>query len=151
VGTRGCSGDHQAQRRVRDFAINRQILNLAKRAGLTAKDQLNFDPMGTLRLGISGTLLRGSLELDGVRIEFSAARPVLGFGEGCEIKVPRGNAFARRHVEFDQLDGVIRVTDLGSSQGIFINRVHKATRTPWPLRDGDKLHIGVQELLIRLE
>lgn len=109
-------------------------------------------PMATLQVHIDGTLLRGVLDLDDERVEFLAQRAVLGIGEDCEIRVQgRRHCICRRHVELDHLDGTIRIRDLNSPQGIFINRTHVATQTPWPLRDGDVVHIGVRDFLVRID
>lgn len=108
--------------------------------------------MGTFRLRRDGALIRGELELDGARYPFAAERPMFGRDATCEIRLPvYGHAIARKHVQFELHHGSICIRDLQSAQGIFINREHKASDTPWPLHDGDTVHIGTETFLIRLE
>ena len=100
---------------------------------------------------IDGALLRGVLEIDEARIAFAAERPLLGRDEGCDIRVNNlRHAISRKHVELDHANGVIRIRDLQSPQGIFINRKHVASDTPWPVKEGDRVRIGTEEFLIRI-
>ncbi|MGE5193231.1 MAG: FHA domain-containing protein [Deltaproteobacteria bacterium] len=74
--------------------------------------------------------------------DFSLARPefVIGRAEDCQLQIT--NRFVSRHhceVIVDERDHLVRVRDLGSQNGTFVNE------TPveeCELKDGDKLRVG---------
>jgi pSer/pThr/pTyr-binding forkhead associated (FHA) protein len=52
------------------------------------------------------------------------------------------------HCEIDDAGGVLRVHDLGSRHGTFVNEVRIATAYLWP---GDKLTVGVSSFVVQYE
>jgi predicted component of type VI protein secretion system len=74
------------------------------------------------------------------RRSFSVTRDVtvIGRREDCDLRIPLGDV-SRKHCRLIKDDGVIRIEDLGSSNGTFINgeRVQQAQ-----LGAGDTLQVG---------
>jgi len=77
---------------------------------------------------------------DGQRKDFplSSAVSVIGRGEECELQVPLLNV-SRRHCEIRIDQGVIRVKDLASSNGTYLNNQRISEGE---LSAGDRLAIG---------
>jgi pSer/pThr/pTyr-binding forkhead associated (FHA) protein len=77
---------------------------------------------------------------DGQRKDFPLTNPVsvIGRGEACELQIPLLNV-SRRHCELRIEQGVIRVKDLASSNGTYLNnqRINEDE-----LSAGDRLAIG---------
>ncbi|MCP4375513.1 MAG: FHA domain-containing protein [bacterium] len=77
---------------------------------------------------------------DGQRKDFPLTNPVsvIGRGEACELQIPLLNV-SRRHCELRLEQGTIRVKDLASSNGTYLNnqRINEDT-----LSAGDRLAIG---------
>lgn len=70
---------------------------------------------------------------------------ILGRGDGAEIVVAQ-TAVSRRHARVSRTPHGYTITDLGSSNGTFVNGTRIGT-DPWPLRDGDEVVIGGVETL----
>ena len=74
------------------------------------------------------------------RRSFSVTRDVtvIGRREDCDLRIPLGDV-SRKHCRLIKDDGVLRIEDLGSSNGTFINgeRVQQAE-----LAAGDTLQVG---------
>ncbi len=79
----------------------------------------------------SGTAMGTRHLIDGEQV-------VLGRGDDCDIIV-NDHSVSRRHTRFDLVFGTYLATDLGSTNGTFIND-KAADRTP--LADGDYLRVG---------
>ncbi len=77
---------------------------------------------------------------NGDRAEFPLRKPVtrVGRGEDCSLRVP-GADVSRQHCELKINNGALRIRDLESSNGTFVNnqRVREAT-----LKAGDRIRIG---------
>lgn len=87
------------------------------------------------------------LDPSGVRIEIKRAEAVIGRHSEADVRL----AFlevSRRHCRLHYAEGCWRVTDLQSTNGIFVNgqRLHEATLYP-----GDRLQIGTFQFLVSYE
>lgn len=75
----------------------------------------------------------------GLRHEVGPGPTVIGRGSDCDVSIP-DNSVSRRHARIEfHADGRFRVTDLGSTNGTFVN--HARTKEA-DLRDGDYVGIG---------
>src|SRR6476469_3074216 len=63
---------------------------------------------------------------------------LIGRNEDCLVQNTDASV-SRYHARVELRDGTYHVTDLGSTNGTFVNNV---PRTDWPLDDGDYLRIG---------
>jgi two-component system, NtrC family, response regulator HydG len=105
------------------------------------------DPSLTPSARFALTVLDGaqaglSLEIDGSR-----AGPLLaGQGEACDLRLVDGRA-SRRHAAFDLADRALRVTDLGSTNGTFVN---SALVIEGLLRGGEIVRIGQTSIRVDL-
>jgi pSer/pThr/pTyr-binding forkhead associated (FHA) protein len=73
---------------------------------------------------------------------FEKAGPImLGRSDACDIEIP-DDSVSKRHCRFEEKDGVVMVTDLGSTNGTSINDVTLDANTPAPLTGGDTLTTG---------
>jgi len=70
---------------------------------------------------------------------------VVGRGADCEVRIPN-NLASRRHARFEIVDSRLQVSDLGSSNGTYLNGV-LATREF--LKPGDLVTIGSTEIRVR--
>ena len=60
----------------------------------------------------------------GARVEsFAAARIVVGRSSECELNIPEVPELSRKHLSFSVMNGVLRVEDLGSRHGTFLNEM----------------------------
>jgi pSer/pThr/pTyr-binding forkhead associated (FHA) protein len=77
---------------------------------------------------------------DGQRKDFPIINPttVIGRGENCDLRVPLLNV-SRRHCELSLGGSVVKIRDLASSNGTYVNnkRVHETLLNP-----GDRLVVG---------
>lgn len=63
---------------------------------------------------------------------------VFGRLQDCQVRIQDGS-ISRRHAKIEEVDGVLELVDLDSSNGIFVN----GTRAPRiPLRSGDLVTLG---------
>src|SRR5436305_4578608 len=74
----------------------------------------------------------------GTRYLLDGGLIVLGRGDDCNITI-HDHSISRRQTRFDLINGGYRATDLGSTNGTFVNDT-PADRTP--LNDGDYLRVG---------
>src|SRR2546423_8825776 len=76
---------------------------------------------------------------DGERRSFSVSRDmtVIGRREDCDLRIPLGE-ISRKHCRLIKEDGTLRLEDLGSSNGTYLNgkRVQEAAIEP-----GDSLQV----------
>jgi len=84
---------------------------------------------------------------EGKRTLLSGSRVVIGRSRDCDVVVSDPNV-SRRHAELQRDEGGWSVADLGSTNGIKVNgrRVDNA-----PLRDGDRITLGVTDLTFELD
>jgi len=75
----------------------------------------------------------------GLRYEVGSGPTVIGRGGDCDVPVP-DSSVSRRHARIEfHADGRFRITDLGSTNGTYVN--HSRTREA-DLRDGDYVAVG---------
>jgi len=76
----------------------------------------------------------------GQRKDFSLANPVtlIGRGEDCDLRIPLAD-ISRRHCEVRLEEGQLKVTDLGSANGTYVNNERV---TSGPLKAGDRIVVG---------
>ena len=77
--------------------------------------------------------------------EFHAGPVSLGRDESCDVVVDDPEA-SRVHARLDLIEGQWRITDLGSSNGTFLNQERVAMA---PLRSGDDIRIGQATMTFR--
>ena len=75
----------------------------------------------------------------GRRYSLGSQPLVIGRGEGCDIRVNE-NSVSRRHARVDPVETGYAVSDLGSTNGTFVN--DRPTAGVRPLVDGDYLRVG---------
>jgi len=76
--------------------------------------------------------------LIGHRYELGDEAVLIGRNDDCLVQNTDASV-SRHHARIELRDGAYHVTDLGSTNGTFVNNV---PRTDWPLDDGDYLRIG---------
>jgi pSer/pThr/pTyr-binding forkhead associated (FHA) protein len=86
---------------------------------------------------------------DGERRSFSVTRDmtVIGRREDCDLRIPVGEV-SRKHCRLVRDDDSLRVEDLGSSNGTYVNgqRVQEATLTP-----GDSVQVGPVVFVLQVD
>jgi hypothetical protein len=84
---------------------------------------------------------------EGRRSVLSGSRVVLGRSRDCDVVVADANV-SRRHAELQRDEQGWSIADLGSTNGVKLNgrKVEHA-----PLRDGDRITLGVTDLTFELE
>src|SRR4249920_1223990 len=81
----------------------------------------------------------------GQELPVSGPQFIIGRGEGCQLRA-RSDAIGRQHCALTTDDQGLRVRDLGSKNGTFVNDVRiEAERV---LKAGDKLRVGPLEFEI---
>src|SRR5205823_1846941 len=74
----------------------------------------------------------------GLRHEVGPGPTTIGRGADCDVSVP-DNSVSRRHARIEFHNGRFRITDLGSTNGTFVN--HTRTKEA-DLHDGDYVAVG---------
>src|SRR5262245_47046684 len=74
----------------------------------------------------------------GTRYLITASPLTIGRGDNCDIRI-NDSSVSRRHAVVEASPGGVTVTDLGSTNGTFINNTAVASAA---LRDGDYLRVG---------
>jgi pSer/pThr/pTyr-binding forkhead associated (FHA) protein len=86
---------------------------------------------------------------DGERKSFSITRDVtvMGRREDCDFRIPLGD-ISRKHCRLIKEDEALKVEDLGSSNGTYVNgkRVHDSELAP-----GDTVQIGPVVFVVQLD
>src|SRR5436190_6710493 len=86
---------------------------------------------------------------DGERKSFSITRDVtvMGRREDCDFRIPLGD-ISRKHCRLIKEDNVLKIEDLGSSNGTYVNgkRIHEAE-----LAAGDTVQIGPVVFVLQLD
>ena len=75
--------------------------------------------------------------------EFKLRLPaILGRGRSCSVQLPHA-LVSRQHCEVFEADGKLRIRDLGSLNGTYVNRHRVESRK---LEDGDEIQVGKYKL-----
>jgi len=74
--------------------------------------------------------------------------PVILTRSSCPGLASEAYAVSPWHCEIDEVGGVLRVRDLGSRHGTFVNEARIVTAYLWP---GDRLTVGVSTFLVQYE
>jgi diguanylate cyclase (GGDEF)-like protein len=74
----------------------------------------------------------------GTRYVITARPLIIGRGDNCDVHI-NDSSVSRRHAAVEAAPGGVTVTDLGSTNGTFINNMAVASAA---LRDGDYLRVG---------
>ena len=83
-------------------------------------------------------------------VEYPLAAPVTTIGrEGCDILLLQDDQVSRRHAQLEQRGDTLLLTDLGSTNGVFVNRVR--LQEPRPLQPGDVVRVGNTALTVMAE
>ncbi len=106
------------------------------------------DGPGTLGGWLEYTDPDGQLRARGLGMSSPVA--VVGRRDGCEVTVPRGAGVSRLHARVRWQEGDLLVEDLGATNGTFLNGLQLLTGRTYPLRDGDRLHCGSFEIVVRM-
>lgn len=88
---------------------------------------------------------RFSLLFRGHRFELTPGTMLVGRGAGCQLIIDDA-LVSRRHAKIHVSPGSAVLEDLGSVNGVFINGERLSGSRP--LRDGDRIVIGQQEILV---
>src|SRR5262245_20922664 len=75
----------------------------------------------------------------GTRYPLSDKPLLIGRGEDCDVRIP-DHSVSRKHARIEPLPEGVRVTDLGSTNGTFVN--DRMIQGTVELRDGDYLRAG---------
>lgn len=80
-------------------------------------------------------------------IPITTGTTVIGRGESCDLRVPLLSV-SRRHSEISIVDGALRVKDLASSNGTYVNngRINESV-----LEAGDRLVIGPVVFTVQID
>jgi len=84
-----------------------------------------------------GVLIRGT------QFALRLGDTIVGRGADCDIVI-LGPHVSRQHVRLAATRSGVTLFDLGSANGVFVN--HERVQEPLPLRDGDRIQIGTEEL-----
>ena len=75
---------------------------------------------------------------------------MVGRGDDCDLRIP-DHSVSRRHAKIEPSpDGYI-VTDLGSTNGTFVNDTQVTADGEVPVANGDKLRVGPLEFTVRID
>ncbi|HEY5311246.1 MAG TPA: FHA domain-containing protein, partial [Pirellulales bacterium] len=75
----------------------------------------------------------------GQELPVSGSRFLIGRAEGCQLRA-KSPAVAERHCELELSPGLVRLNDLGSPEGTFVN--NERVTGSRDLKIGDQLRIG---------
>ncbi len=84
---------------------------------------------------------------DRFEIPLTAVAAIVGRSDECDIPLPI-NSVSRKHCEFSVADGVVRIRDLGSANGTFVNqnRISEVS-----LSAGDRIVIGSLAVTLQID
>jgi pSer/pThr/pTyr-binding forkhead associated (FHA) protein len=100
-------------------------------------------------LTLSSTSTSGSLDEGGqYEFELTGGDIIVGRSPGCDISLPDDPLASRRHavLSFKQESGSYTISDLGSSNGTYLNGTEVNDETV--LRDGDVISVGRHSLAV---
>jgi diguanylate cyclase (GGDEF)-like protein len=91
--------------------------------------------------------------IPGTMIPLTEGGTVLGRSGDADFQID-DNTVSRRHARVTvDADGVVQITDLGSSNGLFVNKERIPAERPVTLEDGDRVQMGAKLVLklVRLD
>jgi len=80
------------------------------------------------------------------RLEFDEESVTIGRVQGNQVVLPRGNV-SKQHCRVENMAGDLSITDLGSTNGTYINGRRTVDSTT--VRPGDKVYVG--EFILNFE
>lgn len=84
--------------------------------------------------------------------EYLLTMPSVTVGrENCDILLPQDTLVSRNHARFQVQGEVVTVTDLGSTNGTYINQVLLQPHIPQTIRAGDTVRIGNTTFTLRVD
>lgn len=87
---------------------------------------------------------------EGKSIPLSGSSFKIGRGDGCHLR-PNSDLVSREHAEFQVLDELVIVRDLGSRNGTEVNGKKLAPDQPTTLKNGDLVKIGTLTFAVAIE
>ncbi|AFU98623.1 FHA domain-containing protein [Simiduia agarivorans] len=104
----------------------------------------SLEPSTTKRAHIDSrwSLVSDSSWLAGQEFVIAPGVSAIGRATQCEIVIP-GTHLSRQHAEFELSNGQLRIRDLGSSNGTFVNEERLTANQPLRLVPGDRLRFDV--------
>lgn len=85
-------------------------------------------------------------------MEYPLTPPTITVGrEGCEILLPQDTSVSRNHARFQVQGNDVTVTDLGSTNGTFVNQVRLQPHVPQTVRSSDAIRIGNTTFTLRAD
>ncbi len=82
--------------------------------------------------------------------EYPLSSPVTTIGrEDCDILLPQDERVSRRHAKIERQGNGLVLTDLGSTNGTFVNGAR--VRASYTLQPGDLIQLGSSSLTVRAE
>ncbi|MGM9972543.1 MAG: FHA domain-containing protein [Clostridiaceae bacterium] len=86
-----------------------------------------------------------------VELEVNKDRYVIGKNvSGVHGAITFNKAISRVHCQIDRHDGGYTITDLGSSNGTFVNKVRLAANRPHPLKNGDVIRLANSDFQVSI-
>lgn len=86
-----------------------------------------------------------------VELEVIKDRYVIGKNvSGVDGAITFNKAISRIHCQIDRSDGAYTITDLGSSNGTFVNKVRLAANRPHPLKNGDVIRLANSDFQVSI-
>lgn len=105
-------------------------------------DSLQKDAVRQDHLANRWCLVSDSSWLAGQEFVITLGVSAIGRGAQCEIVIP-GTHLSRQHAEFELHDGQLKIRDLGSANGSFVNDNRIEANQPVRLVPGDRLRFDV--------
>ncbi|WP_426350417.1 FHA domain-containing protein [Alloiococcus sp. CFN-8] len=86
-----------------------------------------------------------------VELEITKDKYVIGKNvSGVDGAITFNKAISRVHCQIDRHDGSYTITDLGSSNGTFVNKVRLAANRPHPLKNGDVIRLANSDFQVSI-
>ncbi|MDN3640837.1 FHA domain-containing protein [Simiduia curdlanivorans] len=105
-------------------------------------DSLKMNAVSQDHLANRWCLVSNSSWLAGQEFVITLGISAIGRGAQCEIVIP-GTHLSRQHAEFELHEGQLRIRDLGSANGTFVNENRIEANQPIRLVPGDRLRFDV--------
>ena len=110
-------------------------------------DSLQMDAVSQDHLANRWCLVSNSSWLAGQEFVITLGLSAIGRGAQCEIVIP-GTHLSRQHAEFELHDGQLKIRDLGSANGTYVNENRIEANQLIRLIPGDKLRFDVYSFYV---